>query len=86
MATAFGISDEDIDIVLEANASRINEDKDASTIFAALDHGEIEKAALKASIDLDEQTVAAHENIAKQLEQLGYLLPADTLKPDRPQG
>ena len=84
MHTAFGISEEDIENVLRANSLRLEAqsgeplDLLAEQIFGGFsddDLARIERVALKASTDLDEQTSAACEEITRLLERDGWLKP-----------
>jgi hypothetical protein len=76
---AFGISEDDIEAVLRKNGARMvnaagrSFEQVAEDLFDDIDHGLVERAALKSSTDLDEQTTAAHEEIERQLVQLGVL-------------
>lgn len=81
MHIAFGISEEDVEAVLEANAARIVSAvgrtlEDLSwTYFPSLDLGLVERCALAHDVDMEAQTEAAHVEIARQLETLGALRP-----------
>lgn len=78
--TAFGITEEDVESVLRAHSLQVANTNGASFesmaagIFSSLNQAEIEKAALHGN-DLDQQTVYAHQDIARQLRQLGVLEP-----------
>lgn len=84
MHTTFQIAEEDIENVLRANSLRL-ETKNGEPFdllaeqilggFSDEDFAQIERIALKASIDLDEQTGAAYEEIARLLERDGWLKP-----------
>lgn len=46
----------------------------ARELYGDLDHCAIERAALKAGVDIDEQTSAAHDEIERQLVTAGAIL------------
>lgn len=71
MSMAFGISEEDI-LAVAANAGQPMPEAKASDVFDQIDADEVEKAALYFD-DMDEQTGAAHEEIRRQLVELGHL-------------
>ena len=79
LAEAFGITDEDVMTVLCANALHVtNSDGKPFDVMAAellgdLDHDAVAMAAINASIDVDEQTTAAHLEITRQLVTMGVL-------------
>jgi hypothetical protein len=79
MNHSFGISEEDIESVLSKHWARVaNSDGKsfedmAGDLFAHLDAGAIERAALKGGVDLDDQTEAAYEEIERQLVARGVL-------------
>lgn len=89
MGQAFGISEEDVVSVLEANLGAIVNrgsqplDDMAHDLLGRIDHGAVERAALKGGVDLDEQTEAAHEEIRRQLLCMGILVqtPARKARP-----
>ncbi|EPL60767.1 hypothetical protein PSOLE_37190 [Pseudomonas oleovorans subsp. oleovorans] len=76
---AFQISTEDVENVLRSYSLRVTDTKGqsfehmAEELIDELDHERIERAALAASTDLDEQTTAAYEEIKKSLVELGVL-------------
>lgn len=79
MTTAFGISSDDIEDVLRNHSlhvastdGRSFEDM-AIELLADIDEARIERAALKAGCDMDEQTRAAHEEIHTILVEQGVL-------------
>lgn len=86
MNTGFGISEEDIELVLQRCGGRIlaptgkGGKLDMTAIvdqaFEDLDHDAIEVAALRHSNTLSEQTDAALDEIERQLVKHGVLAPA----------
>lgn len=81
MSYAFETTEQDIVTVLEANtgsvqgvAGRTYADM-AQEIFADLNYGAVEKAALRAGTDMDDQIRGAQAEIKSQLIELGVLLP-----------
>ena len=86
MGTAFGISEDDIAIVIEQNITRFTGDKArvdaaATELINEVDHERAERAALKGGTDMDDQTMAAYQDIAEQLETLGHFLPSPAETP-----
>lgn len=77
--TAFQITEIDIENVLRNYSLRVadTQGKSFETMAAELideiDCERVEKAALKAGCDLDEQTQGAHDEIKKILVELGIL-------------
>ena len=80
---AFGVSEEDLEVVLEQHGEHEDGEVFARAWRAvkAAD-GRIEKAALRGN-SLDEQTEAAHEEITAVLREAG-ILPAPVQPPSRP--
>lgn len=78
---AFGISQDDVEQVLRDNAPRLANPAGkslealAAEIFDDIDAAAVERAALDGGTEMDEQTDAAHEEIARQLEEAGVLTP-----------
>ncbi|HEJ4407841.1 TPA: hypothetical protein SL557_000120 [Pseudomonas aeruginosa] len=76
---AFQISSDDVENVLRSYSLRVANSNGQSFAHMAeelideLDHERIERAALAASTDLNEQTSAAYEEIKKSLVELGVL-------------
>lgn len=75
MSNGFGISEEDVYTVLLAKGVRGASWELAEAVFEELDVDRVEKAALNASDDLDEQTMAAAEEIWLQAQQVWALGP-----------
>lgn len=82
--TAFQITEEDIENVLRANLPRLASGRDADLtqlaeeVYESLndeDFGRMERAALVAGTDLDEQTAGAYEELTVLLERDGWLKP-----------
>lgn len=75
----FEVSADDVEAVLKAQLGRLINPQGmapsemAVMLLPQLDTSRIEKAALKHATDLDEQTVGAHEEVARQLTELGVL-------------
>lgn len=88
ICTAYGVTEEDVEAVLRANASAVADAKGrtfeamASELMGELDHGLVEAAALHGD-EFDDQVVYANEEIARQLRALGTLEP---LRPEFPLG
>jgi len=59
-------------VSLMANSNGASFESMANGIFSSLNQAEVEKAALHGN-DLDQQTVYAHQDIARQLRLLGVL-------------
>lgn len=80
----FEATEEDVETVLKREWHRVGNTNGASfemmaeQLLGDLNCGAIEKAALKHSCELDEQTNAALEEIDRQLVGLGVLRPRDT--------
>jgi hypothetical protein len=76
---AFGISEEDVANVLRKNSARLTNvagqslDEMAGALLADIDGAAVERAALKGGVELEEQTEAAYEEIARQLVRQGVL-------------
>ncbi|ELQ8317505.1 hypothetical protein R2571_006404 [Pseudomonas aeruginosa] len=76
---AFQISTEDVENVLRSYSLRVTDTKGqsfermAEELIDELDHERIEREALAASTELDEQTTAAYEAIKNNLVELGVL-------------
>lgn len=76
--TAFAISEEDVEHVLNKFAVRVANSEGrsfadmADAVWGQLDHGAIERAALL-GVELDAQTRYTHDEIAAQLMRLGML-------------
>ena len=87
---AFGISEEDVEIVLRANWARVGNTEGkslelmASDLFAGLDDGAIEKAALDGGTEMDDQITAACAEIERQLVADGVLEPLALMAPAAP--
>lgn len=79
MGTAFGLSEDDIVIVLRNHSTRVTNSNGqsfeamAEDLFADLDHDAVEGAALDAGCELDVQTDAAHAEILRQLQEQGVI-------------
>lgn len=77
--TAFEITADDIETVLQSYALRVVNPRGksfteiAEELIGEIDLERIEKAALRDSCDLDEQTGAAHEEIKDALCEMGVL-------------
>lgn len=67
MGQAFGISEDDVFSVL-LNKEVGLEEHHCRALFEQLDDAKVEAAALSAAGDLDEQTMAAYEEIWRQLQ------------------
>ena len=69
MHTAFEITPEDVEAVLHSYTHRVMNTQGLSyealseELINEIDHGRVEKAALKGGCDLDSQTQAAHDEI-----------------------
>lgn len=76
--TAFAISEEDIEHVLNkfvfrvANSEGLSFAEMADSLWSQIDHGAIERAALH-GMEMDAQTSYAHSEIAAQLVRMGVL-------------
>lgn len=76
---AFQLTADDVESVLHSYTARLINTQGLSIIdlsaelFAEIDHARIEKAALKASTDPDEQATAALAEIKTNLVELGVL-------------
>lgn len=86
MGTAFQITEDDVCLVIERNIERYTGDKTqvdavAAQLLDELDHDQAERTALDGGVDMDDQTDAAQQNIAEQLQSLGYLLPVPQQTP-----
>ena len=81
MNHAFGISEDDVEVVLCKHWSRVaNSDGKpfedmASDLYYMVDADAVERAALKSGTDISAQTYAAHEEIERQLVERGVLSP-----------
>lgn len=75
MSSGFGISEEDVYTVLIAKEVQGASWELAEAVFEELDLSRVEKAALNASDDLDEQTMAAAEEIWLQAQHVWALAP-----------
>jgi hypothetical protein len=75
MTQGFGISEEDVYSVLTDKGVSEASWEMADALFGELNAGLVERAAMRASGDLDEQTVAAHEEIWRQAQQSVTLAP-----------
>lgn len=77
--TAYQVSDEDIENVLQNYSLRVTDTQGksfetmAAELINQIDAARVEKAALRAGIDLDEQTQAANDEIKTILVELGIL-------------
>lgn len=72
MGMAFGISVDDVALVLASHGVSLITDDELNNLFESLDGDIIEHAAL-AGNDMDEQTAYAHAEIASQLKDRGFL-------------
>ena len=72
MATAFGISVDDVENVLQKHGVTHATEDELINLLESLDVGRVEKAAL-AGDDMDEQTNYAMDDIALQLKENGFL-------------
>lgn len=72
MATAFGISVDDVETVLQKHGVAHATEDELLNLLESLDVGRVEKAAL-AGDDMDEQTTYALDEIAFQLKENGFL-------------
>lgn len=76
---AFQITSDDVENVLRDYSLRVTNTNGqsfehmAEELIDELDHERIERAALAASTDFDEQTTAAYEAIKNNLVELGVL-------------
>ena len=70
MGMAFGISEDDV-LAVALQAGQILSEARASEIFDELDEDLVEDAALYFD-EMDEQTNAAHDEIRRQVIDLGY--------------
>lgn len=76
---AFQITSDDVENVLRDYSLRVTNtngksfEQMAEELIDELDHERIERAALAASTDLDEQTTASYEAIKNNLVELGVL-------------
>lgn len=70
MGMAFGISEDDV-LAVAMQAGQILSEARASEIFDELDEDLVEDAALYFD-EMDEQTNAAHDEIRRQVIDLGY--------------
>lgn len=70
VASAFGISNDDIILIFARNGAPIDEET-AELISKKLDHDAIAIAACKASADMNKQTEAAYEEIERQINEMG---------------
>lgn len=68
MGSGFGITEEDVYGVLLSHGVPGASFDMADEVFGELDADQVERVALKASVDLDEQTAAACEEIWRQCE------------------
>lgn len=70
MGMAFGISPDDVSLVVEGRFMlRFScDDPGAESLRVRIDEGAVEKAALRAD-NMDEQTEAAHDEIERQLHE-----------------
>lgn len=81
----FQATAEDLERVLRVNFLRISANEEisfeslAERLLPLIDQGAVEKAALKHSADLQEQTEAAEQELETQLVKLGALAGADEL-------
>jgi hypothetical protein len=77
--TAYQVSDEDIENVMQSYSLRVTDTQGksfetmAAELINTIDCTRVEKAALRAGNDLDDQTQAANEEIKKILVELGVL-------------
>lgn len=72
MGMAFGISVDDVALVLASHGVSLITEDELNNLFESLDGDRVEKAAL-AGNDMDEQTTYAHDEIALQLKEHGFL-------------
>ncbi|KZN20583.1 MULTISPECIES: hypothetical protein [Pseudomonas] len=78
-STAFQITEDDVENVLRRHSLRVSNTQGksfaemAGVLFDDLDHGRVERAALTASSDLEEQTLGAYEEIKVILVEMGVL-------------
>lgn len=72
MGMAFGISVDDVALVLASHGVSLITEDELNNLFESLDGDIIEHAAL-AGNDMDEQTSYAHAEIASQLRDRGFL-------------
>lgn len=78
-SSAFQVTADDVECVLHSYSSRLINTHGLSIVDLSaelvdeIDHDRIEKAALNASTDLDEQTNAALEELKDNLVDLGVL-------------
>lgn len=79
ICTAFQVTEDDIENVLEQYSMRVTDTKGksfetmAAELVSEIDHARVEKAALKAGCDLEEQTQGALHEIKKILVDRGVL-------------
>ncbi len=77
--TAFQVTEEDIENVLQQYSLRVTDTQGksfetmAAELIDEIDHGRIEKAALKSGTELDVQTQGAFDEIKQILVELGVL-------------
>lgn len=72
MGMAFGISVDDVALVLASHGVSLITEDELNNLFESLDGDIIEHAAL-AGNDIDEQTSYAHAEITSQLRDRGFL-------------
>lgn len=77
--TAFGVSEEDVEAVLQAYSMRVTNTRGksfeamAEELIDEIDHARVEKAALRAGCDLEDQIKAAFDEIKAILVEQGIL-------------
>lgn len=82
--TAFGISEDDVHNVLQNHHDRLTAatgadlESLARDLFNDLDHGAVERAALRGGTELDQQTEAAYEEVETQLIEFEVLRARET--------
>lgn len=79
LATAFGITETDIENVLRDYSMRVTDTKGlsfeamAAELITEIDHDRVAAAALKAGCDMEEQTKGAYQEIRRILVELDVL-------------
>jgi len=79
VCTAFQITEDDIENVLQDYSLRVTDTQGksfetmATELIGEIDHARVEKAALDSGCDLDVQTTAAYDEIKKILVEIGVL-------------
>lgn len=77
--TAFAITEEDIENVLQAYSLRVTDTQGksfetmAAELLGEIDHARVEQAALDSGVDFGEQTTGAYGEIKNILVEIGVL-------------